>query len=123
MYLDEKLNYNSHIKEKLSKVYKGIGFLRNLFNKLPRQAQVTIYKVFIRPHLDYRDTLYGKLNSKTIINKIEKGQYDIALAVTGAIRGTSWEELYAELGIESLKFRQWFRKLACFYKYLVYRIT
>ena len=25
VYLDEKLNYNTHIKEKLSKVYKGIG--------------------------------------------------------------------------------------------------
>ena len=123
MYLDEKLNYNSHIQEKLSKVYKGIGLLRNISNKLPRQAQVTIYKVFIRPHLDYGDILYGKLNSKTFINKIEKGQYDTLLAVTGAIRGTSWEELYAELGIEFLKFRQWFRKLACFYKYLVYRIT
>ena len=45
-----------------------------------------------------------------------KAQYDAALAITGAIRGTSQEKLYAELGIESLKFRQWFRKLACFYK-------
>ena len=33
MYLDEKLNYNTHIKEKLSKIYKGIGLLRNLSNK------------------------------------------------------------------------------------------
>ena len=32
MYLDEKLNYNTHIKEKLSKVYKGIRILRNLYN-------------------------------------------------------------------------------------------
>ena len=31
MYLDEKFNYNSHIKEKLSKVCKGLGLLRNLF--------------------------------------------------------------------------------------------
>ena len=38
MYLDEKLNYNTHIKEKLSKVYKGIGLLRNLSSKLTRQA-------------------------------------------------------------------------------------
>ena len=45
-----------------------------------------------------------------------KAQYDAALTITGAIRGTSREKLYAELGIESLKFRQWFRKLACFYK-------
>ena len=116
MYLDEKLNYNTHIKEKFSKVYKGIGLLRNVSNKLPRQALVTIYKAFIKPHLDYGDIVYDKPDNETFIDKIEKAQYDAALAVTGAIRGTSREKLYAELGIESLKFRRWFRKLACFYK-------
>ena len=100
MYLDEKLNYNTHIKEKLSKVYKGIGFLRNLSNKLPRQALVTIYKAFIRPHLDYGDIVYDKPDNETFINKIEKAQYDAALAITGAIRGTSQENFYAELDIE-----------------------
>ena len=71
---------------------------------------------FIRPHLDYGDIAYDKPNNETFINKIEKAQYDAALAITGTIRGTSLEKLYAELGIESLKFRRWFRKLACFYK-------
>ena len=116
MYLDEKLNYNTYIKEKLSKVYKGIGLLRNLSNKLSRQALVTIYKVFIRPHLDYGDIVYDKPDNGTFINKIEKAQYDAALAIIGAIRDTSREKLYAELGIESLKFRRWLRKLAYFYK-------
>ena len=93
-----------------------MAFLRHLSNKLPRQALVTIYKVFIRSHLDYGDIVYDKPDNETFINKIEKAQYDAALAVTGAIRGTSREKLYAELGIESLKFRRWFRKLTCFYK-------
>ena len=111
---NEKANIfnNTHMKEKLSKVYKGIGLLRNLSNKLPRQAFVTIYKAFIRPHFDYGDIVFGKPNHDTFINKIEKAQYDAALTIPGAIRGTSWEKLYADLGIESLKFRRWFRKLA-----------
>ena len=104
------------IKEKLSKVYKGIGLLRNLSNKLPRQVLVTIYKAFIRPHLDYGDIVYDKPNNETFINKIEKAQYEAALAITGAIRGTSREKLYTELGLESLKFKLWFRKLPCFCK-------
>ena len=91
MYLDEKLNYNTHIKEKLSKVYKGIGLLRNLSNKRSRQALVTIYKVFIRPHLDYGDIVYDKPDNGKFINKIEKAQYDAALAITGTVRGTSRE--------------------------------
>ena len=60
--------------------------------------------------------MYDKPNNEIFINTIKKAQYDAALAITGAIRGTSWEKLYAELATESLKFRWWFRKLACFYK-------
>ena len=60
--------------------------------------------------------MYDKPNNEIFINKIAKAQYDAALAITGTIRGTSWEKLYAERGLESLKFRQCFRKLTCFYK-------
>ena len=102
MYLDEKLNYNTHIKEKLSKVYKWIGLLRNLSYKLPRQALVTIYKASIRPHLDYGDIVYDKPNNETFINGTEKAQYDTALEITGAIRWTSWEKLNLALNISNL---------------------
>ena len=83
LHLDEKLNYNTHVKEKLIKAYKGIGLLRDLSNKLPRQAFVTIYKAFIRPHLDYGDILYDKPNNEAFINKIEEAEYDAALAIIG----------------------------------------
>ena len=45
---------------------------------------------------------------------IESVQYNAALAITGAIRGSSREKLYQELGFESLHDRRWHRKL-CFY--------
>ena len=67
MYLDKKLNYNIHIKEKFGKVYKLIGLLRNLSNKLPRQALVTIYKALMRPNLDYGDVVYDQPNNETLI--------------------------------------------------------
>ena len=44
--------------------------------------------------------MYDKPDNETFINKIEKAQYDAALAITGAIRGTSQENFYAELDIE-----------------------
>ena len=44
------------------------------------------------------------------IKTLEKIQYNSALAITGAIRGTSKEKLYQELGLESLENRQWYRK-------------
>ena len=90
LYLNEKLNYNTHIKEKANKAYKGIGFLRNFSSKPLRQALVTIYKIFIKPHLSYGDIMYDNPNNEAFINKIKKAQHDAILAITVAIRGISW---------------------------------
>ena len=49
-------------------------------------------------------------------SKIESVQYNASLAITGAIRGTSQEKLYQELGLESLKRRRWLRRMCYFYK-------
>ena len=43
--------------------------------------------------------------------KLESIQYNAALTITGAIRGTSKEKLYQELGFESLQQRLWYRIL------------
>ena len=55
MHLDEKLNFNHHVKEKIAKANKGIGLIRKLAHVLPRQSLLTIYKLFIRPFFDYGD--------------------------------------------------------------------
>ena len=54
-HLDEKLDFNARIKDKISKAYRGIGIIKKLQGNLPRNALLTIYKSFIRPHLDYGD--------------------------------------------------------------------
>ena len=75
-----------------------------------------MYKSFIRPHLDYCDVIYDQPNNESFCTKIERIQYNAALAITGAIRGTSQIKLYKELGLESLRFRRWFRQLCTFFK-------
>ena len=122
MYLDEKLNFLQHIKEKISKANRGIGVIRKLRHILPRHSLITIYKSFVRPHLDYGDIIYDQPNNESFCNKIERVQYNAALAVTGAIRGTSQTKLYNELGLESLKFRRWMRRLCMFYKIKTFKI-
>ena len=58
---------------------------------------------FIRPHLDYCDVIiYDKIFNVSWHKKLESTQYNIALAKTGAIRGTNTEKVYRELGLESL---------------------
>ena len=97
------------INAKILKANKGIGIIKRLLNTLPRKSLLTIYKSFIRPHLDYCDIIYDQPNNESFCTKIERIQYNAALAITGAIKGTSQTKLYKELGLESLKFRGWFR--------------
>ena len=114
--LDVKLTFEEHRKNLFNKTNKTIGLLRKLSNLLPRQALVTIYKAFIRPYLDYGDVLYDQAFNNSFHAKIESIQYNACLAIRGAIRGTSREKIYQELGLESLQFRRWYRKLCLFYK-------
>ena len=79
-----------------------IGLLKKLSNLLPKQALVTIYKAFIRPHLDYGDVLYDQDFNNSFHAKMESIQYNACLAITGVIRGRSREKIYEELGLESL---------------------
>ena len=57
VYLDQNLNFTHHIKEKITKVNKGIAVVELLQTKLPLNVLLPIYKSFIRPHLDYVDII------------------------------------------------------------------
>ena len=83
---------------------------------LRRSSLLTIYKSFVRPHLDYGDVIYDQPNSSSLSDKIESVQYNAVLAITNAIRGTSKEKLHQELGIESLRNRRWLRRMSYLYK-------
>ena len=83
---------------------------------LSRNQLLTIYKTFVRSHLDYADIIYDKPFNDAFKEKLEKVQYSAALIITGARKGTSWQRFYKELGLESLCNRRWYRKLVFFYK-------
>ena len=102
----------------LTKVNKTIWLLRELQNTLPRPSLLTNYKSSIRPHLDYGDIVYDQAYSASFQQKVESIQYNAAVAITGAMRGTSTEKHFEELDLESLQHRRWYRKLCCFYKVL-----
>ena len=93
MLLDVKLDFQGHLKNINSEVNKTIGLLRKLHNTLPRLPLLTIYKSFIKPHLDYGDVIYDQAYTTSFHHKTESVQYNSALAITGTIRVTSKEKL------------------------------
>ena len=83
----------------------------------------------VRPHLDYCDIIYqipAKIKETSdfdscrsinyLMKTLESTQYQAALAVSGAWKGTNREKIYGELGWETLDHRRMFRRLVQFYK-------
>ena len=110
--LDSRLSFTRHFKSIISKSRPGIGMLRIgmlrfLSKYLPRHTLNEMYKLYVRPHLDYGDVIYHiphkmcefshsfKLTNQ--MKKLEAVQYSAALAVTGAWKGTSHEKYMMSL--------------------------
>ena len=89
------------LDSKLQKTNKTIRLLRNLQTLLPRAPLITIFKSFIRPHLDYVNMIYDQTFNMLFQQIIETIQYNASLAITGAIRGSSREKLYQKLDLET----------------------
>ena len=97
--------------KKYLKLQKELAFIKRLYHYLPRKSLLTIYRSYIRPHLDYCDVIYDQPHNASFSRKIESVQYNAALAITGTIKGTSRERLYEELGFENLSDRRKYRRL------------
>ena len=79
---------------------------------MPRKSLITIYKALLKPLLDYGDIIYDQPHNESACEKIESVQCIVALAITGAIQGTSRKKIYQELGLESLRARRWYKRLS-----------
>ena len=94
---NEKLLFSNCNNDKINKTYKDVGLLPKLRTLLPRQSLLTIYKSFIRPHLNYGNVIYDQPLNESFSNGIESFQYKDALAITEAIQESSRTKLYQEL--------------------------
>ena len=122
VHLDQKLNFNHHVKEKITKANKSIRVIKKSSNTLLRDVLLTIYKLFVRAHLDHGNIIYDQPQNKSFCNKLESVRYNAALAITEAIRVTPKIKLYKELSLEILESRRWFKRLCTFYKMKIYKV-
>ena len=56
--LDSKLTFANHITEKISKARNGVGGIKYLSSYVPVKTLDEIYKMYVRPHLDFCDVIY-----------------------------------------------------------------
>ena len=97
--LQSNLSFEKHLYDKMVKAKKNIGIIKNLNRFLPFDTLNQMYKALVRSHLDYCDILYHTppilhhpplgTSLNTLMEKVEKIQYQAALAVTGAWQGSN----------------------------------
>ena len=124
--LDSKLTFSKHINDKINKSRKLLGVLKFLSSYLPLHTLIQIYKMYILPHLDYCDIIYhipplsnqfcSSITLHSLMESIERIQYQAALFITGTWKDTNRNKLYDELGWESLSDRRWCRRLIQMFK-------
>ena len=120
------LSFAKHINEKMKKAKMNIGIIKHLNSVLPFLSLKQMYIALVRSHLEYCDVIFHippKIHPPPLgmslhdhMEKLEKVQYQAALAVTGAWQGTSRTKLYEELGWESLSDRRICRRVLQIHK-------
>ena len=126
LILDSRLSFEKHINGKIIKAKKIVGILKHLSKFLPLRTLDQMYKALVRSHFDYCDIIYHSpshqnqaplgMTLNSLMEKVERIQYQSALAITGAWHGSSRAKLYEELGWESLSDRRMGRRILQFHK-------
>ena len=93
LILDSGLTFHSHIKGKTIKANRGIGMIRYLSKYLTHDVLDQLYKLYVRPRLDYGDIIYNRNDP------------DLRLGFTSKLH------------------RRWYRRLAHFYKLKKYKVS
>ena len=102
LWLDKKVDFNIYIDSKINKCNKMIGIMKRLSFSISCDTQLTIYKSLVLLHLDYVGLIFDRLGNANVESKLERVQYNVCLAITGAFLGTNRDSIYGELGLESL---------------------
>ena len=92
VFLVEKLRKFLILRYILTALSRKPHMLWKLQKNLPRLVLMTIYKSFVREHLDYSDVIDQAYN-ETFHKKLESIQYNACLALFGFIRGLSKKTL------------------------------
>lgn len=98
-------NWSKHVDEVCVKAGTRVNILSRLKYTLDRKMLETMYLSFIRPIMEYTNSVWCNL-SKNDILKIENVQLRAGRIVSGAIKGTSSKIIYEELGWQTLRKRQ-----------------
>ena len=110
--------WHKHIEYIKEKAWKRVNAMRKLKYEFDRKSLEIIYFSFIRPILEYGDTIWDNCTQYEKV-ELDKIQNEAARIVTGCTKLVSIRNLYEETKWESLEERRKNINLHCFIKWLI----
>jgi hypothetical protein len=107
--LDDRLTFNQHCQDLVSKIQKLINPIKFLSKLINSTHLEVLYNAFILPHFDYGDIVYN-CSGAGVLLKLDQLQYQIALLISGAMKGSNKVKVLNSLNWTNLCVR---RKLHC----------
>lgn len=117
LYIDENLNWCSHIDYLCSTVASKISLLRQLSEYVPISSQKLFYQGYILPLLDYGSVVWGATSAGNI-ERLVKLQKRAARIILKADFDTPSALMFQELGWQSMGSRINYNKAILTYKAL-----
>ena len=115
LYFSNDGSWHTHITYIKEKAWRRINIMRKLKFQLDRKSLEIIYTVFIRPILEYGNEIWDNCTQYEK-DDLEKIQIEAARIATKTTKLVSIENLYSEIGWETLESRRKKQKLVLFYK-------
>ena len=102
--VDNKLNFHDNIHEKIKKSYQMLGILKRSFKHMSVKTWTTLYKSFVRSHLEYRVCVWHP-NKKYLIDELERVQRR-ATKMLKQCKNLSYENRLKMLNLPTLTYRR-----------------
>ena len=117
IHLSDNLGWKKNTEEIAKKANRCLGILRPLKFILDRASLETLYKSFVRPILEYADIVWDSPDAhRHNLDVLDRVQLEAARLVTGATARCSTENLYKEVGWESLALRRRLHRATMMFK-------
>ena len=101
---DENLTFDKHINQIVSKANQMTGMIKRTFMEPDKETFITLFKTFVRPHLEYGNTVWCPyLKRQSIL--IEQVQRRATKLIKGC-KDMSYAERLKFLKLHSLKGRR-----------------
>ena len=113
--VDYELTFIQHIDDKVAKANSFLGLIRRNFSFLDKNMMLTLYKAFVRPHLEYAQSVWSP-NRQGLINKLEAVQMR-ALNLIPEFKGLTYEEQLRRSNLPTLAYRRFRGDLIELYKH------